>query len=347
MRVDVQPTSLAWTSASTTSAHPERQRDDAGPVDAAHRRRVARLAHGVERHRHGDRARPGRSGRRSTPSRPSRRAARRRTGPMPSARPEIPAHRPSARPRSRPWKASVRIDSEPGIRNAAPAPWAARQKMSSPIDCDSPAPIDASVNATSPARNMRLRPKTSPSRPPVTSRTREAQRVGVDRPREAGDGRAEVGLDRGQGDVHDGVVEHHHEEGEAHRPQRPPLAIGLGQNRHQRFPLVLVGGQHPQERLPHLLELPRREHRERPSRPARRTRGCARRAARPPRSGSTHTTRRSRESRSRRTCPASSSRSMTPVTVDASMWQSRPRSRAGCAPAGGSQRLEQRSPAAW
>src|SRR6185437_1468736 len=41
-----------------------------------------------------------------------------------------------------------------------------------------------------------------------------------------------------------------------------------------------------------------------------------------------HTTRRSRWSRSRRTWPALSSRSMTPVIVDASMWHSRPRSRA-------------------
>ena len=34
------------------------------------------------------------------------------------------------------------IESEPGIRNAAPAPWAARQKISCPIDCDSPAPME-------------------------------------------------------------------------------------------------------------------------------------------------------------------------------------------------------------
>ena len=160
------------------------------------------------------------------------------------------------------WKASVMIESEPGIRNAAPAPWTPRKKISCSIDCDSPAPIEPSVNTTRPARNMRLRPNTSPSRPPVTSRTPKHQRVGVDRPREAGDGRAEVGLDRGQGDVHDGVVEHHHEQGEAHRPQRPPLAVVLGQNRHQRSSFVLSGGQHPEERLPHLLELPRGEHRE-------------------------------------------------------------------------------------
>ena len=93
------------------------------------------------------------------------------TGPMPSARPEMPAHRPSARPSSGPLKVLVMIESDPGIRNAAPAPCTPRKNTSSLIEPDSPAPIEPSVNTTSPARNMRLRPNTSPRRPPVTSRT--------------------------------------------------------------------------------------------------------------------------------------------------------------------------------
>ena len=93
------------------------------------------------------------------------------TGPIPSAMPEMPAHRPSARPRSGPLKVFVMIESDPGIRNAAPAPWMLRNATSSLIDPDSPAPIEPSVNTTRPARNMRLRPNTSPSRPPVTSST--------------------------------------------------------------------------------------------------------------------------------------------------------------------------------
>jgi len=63
------------------------------------------------------------------------------------------------------------IDSEPGIRKAAPAPWMPRNTISSAIDCDSPAPIEPSVKTTMPARNIRLRPNTSPRRPPVTRST--------------------------------------------------------------------------------------------------------------------------------------------------------------------------------
>ena len=63
------------------------------------------------------------------------------------------------------------MDSEPGIRNAAPMPCTPRNTISWSIDWDSPAPIEPSVKTTTPARNMRLRPNTSPRRPPVTSST--------------------------------------------------------------------------------------------------------------------------------------------------------------------------------
>ena len=57
---------------------------------------------------------------------------------------------------------------------------------------------------------------------------REGERVAVDRPLQAGDRGAEVLLDRRQRDVHDGVVEHDHEQREAHRSERPPLAVLVG-----------------------------------------------------------------------------------------------------------------------
>ncbi|MFN8140793.1 MAG: hypothetical protein U0R29_00500 [Solirubrobacterales bacterium] len=57
---------------------------------------------------------------------------------------------------------------------------------------------------------------------------RERERVAVDDPFEAGDRGVEVALNRGEGDVDDGVVEHHHEQGQAHRAQRPPLAVLVG-----------------------------------------------------------------------------------------------------------------------
>ena len=57
---------------------------------------------------------------------------------------------------------------------------------------------------------------------------REGKRVAVHRPLEAREAGAEVALDRGERDVDDGVVHHQHEQREAHRPERPPLAVLVG-----------------------------------------------------------------------------------------------------------------------
>ena len=56
----------------------------------------------------------------------------------------------------------------------------------------------------------------------------EGQRVAAGRPLEARDRSVQVSLDRRQCDVHDRVVEHDHEQREAHRPERPPLAVVVG-----------------------------------------------------------------------------------------------------------------------
>jgi hypothetical protein len=53
----------------------------------------------------------------------------------------------------------------------------------------------------------------------------ERQHVGIDRPLQIRRARIERPLDRRQGDVHDRVVEHDHEEREAHGEQRPPLVV--------------------------------------------------------------------------------------------------------------------------
>ena len=53
----------------------------------------------------------------------------------------------------------------------------------------------------------------------------ERQEVGVDRPLEVLRRRLERALDRRQRDVHDRVVEHDHEEREAHGGERPPLVV--------------------------------------------------------------------------------------------------------------------------
>ncbi len=70
---------------------------------------------------------------------------------------------------------------------------------------------------------------------------REREHVGVDRPLEAHLIRVERLLDRGERDVHDGVVEHDHEEGEAHRGERVPLAVRVDLG-HTGAPPSGVGG---------------------------------------------------------------------------------------------------------
>jgi hypothetical protein len=66
---------------------------------------------------------------------------------------------------------------------------------------------------------------------------RERQRVARHDPLELGEADAEVALDRGQGDVHDGVVEHDHEEPERHRAERPPLPVLRGEEPRPHSPL--------------------------------------------------------------------------------------------------------------
>ena len=55
----------------------------------------------------------------------------------------------------------------------------------------------------------------------------EAERVAGDDPFELSHVDPEVALDGREGHVHDGVVEHDHEEGERHRRQCPPLPVFL------------------------------------------------------------------------------------------------------------------------
>jgi hypothetical protein len=63
------------------------------------------------------------------------------------------------------------IERVPGIMNAAPMPWTARLATSQPwVGARAIVALEI-ANTTTPNRNMRRRPKMSPSRPPVTSMT--------------------------------------------------------------------------------------------------------------------------------------------------------------------------------
>ena len=93
------------------------------------------------------------------------------TGPTASAMAETPAQVPIALPRSSGGNALEMIERVPGIMNAAPMPWTAREATSQPSLGAKPIVAEASANTTTPNRNIRRRPKMSPSRPPVTSST--------------------------------------------------------------------------------------------------------------------------------------------------------------------------------
>ncbi len=93
------------------------------------------------------------------------------TGPIASATALMPAQVPIALPRSCGGKALVMIDSVAGIMNAAPTPWAARPMTSQAAVWEKAMKRLDAPNTATPTRNQRRRPKMSPVRPPVTSRT--------------------------------------------------------------------------------------------------------------------------------------------------------------------------------
>ncbi len=63
------------------------------------------------------------------------------------------------------------IESVPGIISAAPTPCTTRLITRSVGPWAKPAVAEERAKTITPARNMRRRPKMSPSRPPVASRT--------------------------------------------------------------------------------------------------------------------------------------------------------------------------------
>ena len=93
------------------------------------------------------------------------------SGPSATAAPEMPDHTPNASPRRSAGKAAASSVSVSGVTAAAPAPWTARAVTSRPVVGASAAAAEAAVKSESPARNMRLRPKRSPSAAPVSSST--------------------------------------------------------------------------------------------------------------------------------------------------------------------------------
>ena len=93
------------------------------------------------------------------------------TGPSATARPPMPPHAPSARPRFSAGTAALRMVSVSGVTIAPPTPCSARAAFSTSIDGASAANAEAAVKIASPITNSRRRPKRSPSAAPVRSST--------------------------------------------------------------------------------------------------------------------------------------------------------------------------------
>ncbi len=93
------------------------------------------------------------------------------SGPTARAIADTPAQMPIALPRSPAGNALVMIERVPGIISAAPTPWRAREATSQPSVGAKPAVAEARAKMVTPVRKTKRRPKMSPRRPPVTSRT--------------------------------------------------------------------------------------------------------------------------------------------------------------------------------
>src|SRR3954466_5660512 len=153
--------------------------------------------------------------------------------PMPASAPQMP----SARLRSRPaGKATCSNASAAGESSAAPMPWIARTAIRVSEFGANPPASEAAPNSARPIMKRRRRPSRSLARPPRNStppkgsaapeqqQAAEGERVPVDDPLEAVGGEPEIGLDRGQGDVHDRDVEDDHELRDGEHRQCEPLA---------------------------------------------------------------------------------------------------------------------------
>jgi len=95
-------------------------------------------------------------------------------GPAAVATPPTPDQAPMARERSCRRKDAWRMARLAGARRAPPTPWSTRAAISTPAFGANPQQTEATSNQTTPMKNMRLRPRRSPSEPP---RRRKAARV--------------------------------------------------------------------------------------------------------------------------------------------------------------------------
>ena len=143
------------------------------------------------------------------------------SGPSATAIPLTPDQTPSAIPRRSGGKASASSVSVSGVTIAAPTPCVARAAISRPIDGASAAAAEDSVNSADPDHEHPSAAVAVAERCAGQQQHGVGEHVGVHGPLERLDRGAEVAVDARQGDAHDEVVEHHHEQSERHDRQGP------------------------------------------------------------------------------------------------------------------------------
>ena len=198
----------------------------AGEVEAAGRRFAAALGDEQRRRRPARGSRPGTLTKKihSQPSESTSTppATTPSVPPMPASAPQTP----SAMLRSRPaGKVTVSSASAAGESSAAPTPWTARAAISA-LGRGHEAAGQRGDAEQREAGQEEPAAAEQVARPPAEQQqAAERERVAVDDPLQAVGGEPEVGLDRGQRDVHDRDVEDDHELGDGEHRQREPLAI--------------------------------------------------------------------------------------------------------------------------
>jgi len=128
----------------------------------------------------------------------------------------------------------VKIDRAAGASSAPKPPCSVRALTSTAKLCAEPPTADTTANPTRPITNVRLRPNRSPSRPPEQHQAAKRQRIRRHDPLAVGVGEVQRLLRRGQRDVHDRAVQHHHQLSESNQYENQPASIGCRRGRRCR-----------------------------------------------------------------------------------------------------------------
>ena len=147
-------------------------------------------------------------------------------GPKATAMPDVAPQMPRAFCRSDgSGKTLVRMARLAGKMKAAATPMSARLVMRVPVECDACGGGREEPEEHETDLHGALAPEAVTDPSPRQQQAGKGEAVGVDDPLERRDGRPEAAVQGGQGDVDDGVVDDHEEDGQAEDCEHYPAAI--------------------------------------------------------------------------------------------------------------------------